>query len=181
MLFRSILNYERALLLDPADQDIRFNLQMARQKSVDKIEPVGHFFLREWFESIQNIGSVNSWATTGVVCFILFIGCLILFFFSKWLRLKKVGFYLGLFFLALVVFSNIFAANQKRELENRANAIVFAPTVTIKSSPDASGNDLFILHEGTKVTIKNKLGDWSEIALEDGNVGWIPTKDVVSI
>ncbi len=177
----AILNYERALLLDPADQDIRFNLQMARQKSVDKIEPVGKFFLGEWFDSLQNIGSINSWATTGIVCFILFIGCLILFFFSKWIRLKKIGFYMGLLFLVVVVFSNIFASNQKNELVNRKSAIIFAPTVTIKSSPDASGNDLFILHEGTKVNVKNKLGEWSEIAMEDGSVGWIPNKDFVII
>jgi SH3-like domain-containing protein len=61
---------------------------------------------------------------------------------------------------------------------NRKQAIVFAPTVTIKSSPDASGTDLFILHEGTKVSIKSKLGEWSEIEVEDGNVGWIPSKDI---
>lgn len=74
--------------------------------------------------------------------------------------------------------TNIFAANQKAELVNRSYAIVFAPTVTVKSSPDASGTDLFVLHEGTRVSVKSKLGDWSEIALEDGNVGWMPTKDI---
>ena len=174
----AILNYERALLLDPGDGDIRFNLQLARQKSVDKIEPVGDFFLTRWFKKVQNVGSADSWAQVGIVCFILFIGCLILFFFSKWIHLKKIGFYVGLLLLVLVVFANIFASNQKEELVNRKNAIVFAPTVTIKSSPDASGTDLFILHEGTKVSIKSKLGDWSEIEMEDGNVGWIPSKDI---
>lgn len=174
----AILNYERALLLDPGDGDIRFNLQLARQKSVDKIEPVGDFFLYRWFDKVQNIGAADSWARTGIFCFILFIGCLLLFFFSKWIHLKKIGFYLGLFFLVLVLFSNLFAANQKRELANRSGAIVFAPTVTVKSSPDASGTDLFVLHEGTKVSVKSTLGEWSEIELEDGNVGWMPTKDI---
>lgn len=177
----AILNYERALLLDPGDSDIRFNLQLARQKSVDKIESVGEFFLSRWIENIQNLGAADSWAKTGIVCFILFIGCLILFFFSKWIHLKKIGFYLGLLFLVLVVTANIFAGNQKDELENRTTAIVVAPTVTVKSSPDASGTDLFILHEGTKVSIKSKLGDWNEIEMEDGNVGWMPSKDVETI
>ena len=164
----AILNYERALLLEPGDGDIRFNLQLARQKSVDKIEPVGDFFLHRWFDKVQNIGGCRiRWAQTGIVCFILFIGCLILFFFSKWIHLKKIGFYLGLVFLVLVIFANIFAGNQKDELVNRKSAIVFAPTVTVKSSPDASGTDLFILHEGTKVSVKSKLGDWNEIEMED--------------
>lgn len=177
----AILNYERAQLLEPGDGDIRFNLQLARQKSVDKIEPVGNFFLTEWFQSIQNMGSADAWAKTGIISFILFIGCLILFFFSKWIHLKKIGFYVGILLLVLVIFSNIFAGNQKDELVNRKGAIVFAPTVTVKSSPDASGNDLFILHEGTKVSIKSKLGDWSEIEMEDGNVGWMPSKDITII
>lgn len=177
----AILNYERALALDPGDSDVRFNLQMARQKTVDKIEPVDGFFLSRWFDSIQNMGAADSWAKTGIVCFILFIGCLILFFFSKQIRLKKVGFYLGVLLLLCVIISNIFARNQKNELVNRTHAIVFAPTVTVKSSPDASGTDLFILHEGTKVSVKSTLGEWSEIALEDGNVGWMPTKDIETI
>lgn len=177
----AILNYERALVLDPSDADARFNLQMARQKSIDKIEPIENFFLTDWFNAIQNNAAADSWARMGIVCFILFIGCLILFFFSRWIRLKKAGFYLGLVFLVLVIFSNIFAKHQKDELVNRTHAIVFAPTVTVKSSPDASGTDLFILHEGTKVSVKSTLGEWSEIVLEDGNVGWMPSKDIEKI
>ena len=106
---------------------------------------------------------------------------MILFFFSRQIRLKKVGFYIGVLLLLCVIMTNIFAANQKSELVNRTHAIVFAPTVTVKSSPDASGTDLFVLHEGTKVSVRSTLGDWSEIALEDGNVGWMPTKDIETI
>lgn len=174
----AILSYERALLLDPGDGDIRFNLQMARQKAVDKIESVGEFFLYRWFGQIQNLGASDLWAKAGIVCFFLFIACLALFLFSKWMRLKKISFYVGLFCLLLVVLFNFFAHNQKNELVNRQNAIVFAPTVTVKSSPDISGTDLFILHEGTKVSIKSTLGEWNEIEMEDGNVGWMPSKDI---
>jgi hypothetical protein len=174
----AILYYERALLMDPGDADIRFNLEMARQKTSDNIERLGDFFLAEWFDSIQNKGAADSWAKLGIICFLLFIVCLLLFFFSRWRFMRKAGFYLGLLFLILVVFANIFAGNQKNELINHTHAIVFAPTVTVKSSPNQSGTDLFILHEGTKVFIKSVLGEWNEIELEDGNVGWLPTKDV---
>jgi len=174
----AILNYERALLLDPGDGDIRFNLQLAKQRAVDKIEPVGEFFLKRWYHSVQALGATDSWAKLGIFSFLLFIGCLLLFFFSRWVRMKKAGFYLGIVFLVIVIFSNIFARNQKNELINRTEAIVFSPTVTVKSSPDASGTDLFILHEGTKVSIKSTLGEWNEIESEDGNVGWMPKKDI---
>ncbi|GHU76209.1 hypothetical protein FACS189414_1750 [Bacteroidia bacterium] len=174
----AILFYERALLIDPGDADIRFNLEMAKQKTVDKIEPIGSFFLVKWFDGIQNMGSSNSWTKVGIVSFLLLIGCLLLFFFSRWIRIKKVGFYLGILLLVIIIFSNIFARNQKNELLNHSYAIVFSPTVTVKSSPNQSGTDLFILHEGAKVAIKSTLGEWKEIELEDGNVGWMPAKDI---
>lgn len=177
----AVLNYERALLLDPGDTDIRFNLQMAKQKTVDKIEPLDEFFLIKWFDSAQNMAAPDSWAKLALVSYILLIGCLVLFFFSRRIHLKKLGFYASVILLFIVIFANIFASNQKKELVNRNSAIVFVPTVTVKSSPNQSGNDLFILHEGTKVFIKSTLGDWSEIMLEDGNVGWMPSDKIEKI
>jgi tetratricopeptide (TPR) repeat protein len=177
----AILNYERALLINPGDKDLRHNLTVAKLRTTDKIEPVGEFFLIEWFRSVQNMFSVDTWATIGLACFALFVGCLALYFFSKRMALKKIGFYAGMILLALVIAANVFARNQKHALQNRSGAIVFAPTVTIKSSPDNSGMDLFVLHEGTKVFIKSAVGEWNEIELEDGNVGWIRQKDLEKI
>ena len=177
----AILNYERALLLNPGDSDTRFNLQVARQKTVDKIEPIGEFFLTRWIGTVEDVYSADGWAKWGVASFLLFIGCLVLFFFSKWIRLKKIGFFAGICFLLISLVANLFADSQQDKLLHRADAIVFASTVTVKSSPDASGTDLFILHGGTKVTIKSTLGEWSEIQLEDGNVGWMPSKEIQQI
>jgi tetratricopeptide (TPR) repeat protein len=177
----AVLNYERALLIKPGDGDIRFNLEMAKQRTVDKIEPKNEFFLTEWFRSVQNVIGVDLWATVGIFCFVMFIVCLVLFFFSKWMRLRKIGFYFGILLFIAVIFANVFAYNQKKELIDRRGAIVFTPTVTVKSSPDNSGTDLFVIHEGTKVFIKSSIGDWNEISLEDGSVGWIQKKDIVVI
>ena len=177
----AILNYERALLLNPGDSDTRFNLQVARQKTVDKIEPIGEIFSTRWIGTVEDVYSADGWAKWGVASFLLFIGCLVLFFFSKWIRLKKIGFFAGICFLLISLVANLFADSQQDKLLHRADAIVFASTVTVKSSPDASGTDLFILHEGTKVTIKSTLGEWSEIQLEDGNVGWMPSKEIQQI
>ena len=168
-------------LLNPGDSDTRFNLQVARQKTVDKIEPIGEFFLTRWIGTVEDVYSADGWAKWGVASFLLFIGCLVLFFFSKWIRLKKIGFFAGICFLLISLVANLFADSQQDKLLHRADAIVFASTVTVKSSPDASGTDLFILHEGTKVTIKSTLGEWSEIQLEDGNVGWMPSKEIQQI
>ncbi|OAV73440.1 putative O-linked N-acetylglucosamine transferase, SPINDLY family [Bacteroidales bacterium Barb6] len=174
----AILNYERSLLLDPGDANTRFNLQLARLRTADRIEPAGDFLPVKWFLSLQNACKTDSWAKAGIAAFLLFIGSLTLFAFARRIRLKKAGFYAALFFLAATLLANLFARNQKNELLNRTHAIVFSPTVTVKSSPDASGTDLFILHEGTKVSVKSTLKEWNEIELEDGNTGWMPRKDI---
>ena len=174
----AILYYERALLLNPGDKDARFNLEIAKLQTVDRIEPVGKFFLSTWIESLQNIYGTDTWSKIGIASFLLLIGSLVLFFFSRKIILKKTGFYTGIVWVVFIITANSFAYRQKQKLVERNYAIVFAPTITIKSSPDASGNDLFVLHEGTKVLIKSKLGEWSEIQIADGNVGWIKNSDI---
>ena len=176
----AILNYERALLLSPGDGDMRFNLELARLQT-DRIEPLQEFFLKKWVRTVQNLIGVDVWAMIGISCFVLFICCLVLYFFSKWMYLKKAGFYFGILLFIAVILANMFAFNQKEELENRRGAIVFTPTVTAKSSPDNSGTELFLLHEGTKVFIRTTRGEWNEIMLEDGNIGWVNKKDIVVI
>jgi len=174
----AIINYERALLLNPSDKDALFNLEIAKLQTIDKIDPLDKFFLSEWIESLQNIFGTDTWSKIGIITFLLLIASLVLFFFSRKIFLKKAGFYTGIVWLTLCIVANCFAYSQKQKLVNRNYAIVFTPTVTIKSSPDNSGNDLFLLHEGTKVLIKSKLGEWSEIQIASGDIGWIKNSDL---
>ena len=176
---KAILNYERALLLQPGNGDIRANLEIARSKTVDKVEPGPEIFFVSWTKSLINSMSVDSWAVCGVVCFILLIVSLYLFIFSKQIVLKKAGFISGIVFLAVTILANVFANQQKDELTNRNSAIVINPSVTVRSTPSESGTSLFILHEGHKVGVKDgSMKDWKEIRLEDGKVGWVPASAI---
>lgn len=172
---RAILNYERALLLDPGNDDVRFNLEMAQARIADKIEPLGTFFLDQWFTTLRNLFSSNVWAVIAVVAFLIFLAGVVVYFFVDRVVWRKIGFFAGLLALLITIGANRFAAVQKQQLTQRESAIVFAPTIIAKSSPSESGTDLFVLHEGTKVYIVDRVGEWSEIRLEDGNRGWIPT------
>lgn len=176
---RAILNYERALLLQPGNGDIRANLEIARSKTVDKVEPVPEIFFVSWTKSLINSMSVDSWAVCGIVCFLLLIISLYFFIFSKQTGLKKAGFICGILFLVVTIVANVFAGQQKDELVNRNSAIVINPSVTVRSTPSESGTSLFILHEGHKVDVKDStMKDWKEIRLEDGKVGWVPASAI---
>ena len=176
---QAVLNYERALLLSPGDRDIRFNLQIARSKTFDKIVPESEMFFVTWYRAMVNMMSVDGWARTALFAMGLTIILLLVYLFADRLWLRKAGFFGGVALLILFVMSNLFAWQQKQDLINRKGAIIFAPSVTVKSTPAANGTDLFILHEGTKVVIiDGSMKDWKEIRLADGKEGWIESKKI---
>lgn len=173
---KAILNYEKALLLNPGDGDIRFNLEMAQSKTVDKVVPISEMFFVTWIKSLINTLSEKGWSKVGIISFIIMLVAITMYLFSKRIVWKKVGFIAAIFMLFICVLANVFASTQKTEIQKHESAIIMAPSVTVKSTPNEGGTDLFIIHEGRKVTIKdNTMKDWKEIQLEDGNAGWVPT------
>jgi tetratricopeptide (TPR) repeat protein len=179
---RAVLNYERALLLSPGDRDIRFNLQIAQSKTIDKIVPESEMFFFTWYRTLVNLMSVDGWARTSLVSLALVIILLLVYLFSNHIWLRKIGFFGGIVLLLLFVISNVFAWQQKQNLLFRKGAIVIAPSVTVKSTPANNGTDLFVLHEGTKVMITDSsMKDWKEIRIADGKEGWIESKQLEEI
>ena len=176
---RAVLNYERALLLSPGDRDIRFNLQMARSKTIDKITPESEMFFVTWYRSLVNLTSVDGWARLALVALALAIVLALLYLFSSPIWLRKVGFFGAFGLLLLFIVANFFAYVQKQSFVARSGAIIMSPAVTIKSTPAKQGTDLFILHEGTKVEITDgTMKQWKRIRVADGKEGWLETSQI---
>jgi tetratricopeptide (TPR) repeat protein len=171
----SLLFYERALLLDPADEDSRYNLQIARRLVVDKFVEIPELFFVSWFNFVSLVLSTNVWAITSIVCFIVFLVLGSIYIYSSRYRLKVIGFWLAILMLLMSIAALSFSLRNRSLVINNQDAIIFSPVVNGKSSPDNSGTDLFVLHEGTKVTVEDEVGNWYEIRLSDGNKGWVPS------
>ena len=178
----SILWFERAYLLNPGDEDVCTNLEMARSKTIDKIVSRHEFILISIFRSLVNAMSLRLWAVTALT---LFVACLLsfcLYFFTDRMFLRKLGFFMAVFFFILTIGANVCAFQQRQFSINRNTAIIMSPSVTVKSTPSDSGNDLFVIHEGTRIEITdNSLKDWCEIRIVDGKVGWIRKKNFTVI
>lgn len=176
---KSILNYERALLLDPNDSDIRFNLELAQSKIVDKVSEGYTIFFMQWLYAVVNSLGVGVWSVIGIVSFIVLLAALLLLFFSNSISLRKTGFTLAVLMLIVTLFANLSALHHHYNYTHRTAAIIIAPSVTAKSTPDDSGTTLFVLHEGRKVRIADDtMKNWKEIELEDGTIGWIPSSSL---
>ncbi|MBA4321423.1 MAG: hypothetical protein C0408_01265 [Odoribacter sp.] len=177
----AILFYERALLLKPADEDIQYNLQIARTLVVDKFVEIPELFFIRWYNFLSLTLSTNLWAAISIISFILFLGALSIYIYSSRYKYKVTGFWFAIFILFLCVASVSFSIRNKNLIYNNSEAIIFSPVISGKSSPDNSGTDLFVLHEGTKVTIEDEVGEWYEIRLSDGNKGWVPANSLDKI
>ncbi len=179
---KAILNYERALLLSPGDDDIRFNLQMARSKTIDKITPQSEMFFVTWYHSLVNLMSVDAWARTALFTLAIAIVLVLLYLFSDRMWLRKLGFFGALALVIVFLLSNLFAFQQKHKLTHRTGAIVITSAAAVKSTPSKNGTDLFILHEGTCVTMTDQsMREWKEIRMADGRKGWIETRQIETI
>jgi tetratricopeptide (TPR) repeat protein len=176
---QAVLNYERALLLSPGDEDIRFNLQMARARTIDKITPESEMFFVTWYRSLVNLMSVDGWARTALCSLVLLVLLALIYLFADRVWLRKVGFFGGVFFVVLFLLGNLFAWQQRRLLVQRTGAIIIRSAVPVKSTPSKHGTDLFILHEGTKVNITDSsMKGWREIRVADGKQGWLETSQI---
>lgn len=172
---KAIVNYNRAQRLAPYDKDIEYNLAVANSYVKDRIEVVPEFFLNNWARQARMSLSSNMWAVISLIMLAVALVFALLYFLSQKKGVRKAGFFTAIVFALFFVMSLSFSVTAKNRQVNAAEAIVTASAVSVKSSPDSSSKDLFIIHEGTKVEVLNRFNSWTEVQIADGNKGWLTT------
>ena len=176
---KAILNYERALRLDPSYSDARYNLEFTGNFVQDKIEPVPEFILKSVARKVCYVMGSNAWAVIFLVLLAAALMMGLLFLLGSSVGKRRAGFYCGIVLLLLSAGALSFSAWQKSDSMKTDTAIVMSPVSSVKSSPSSgSSKDLFVIHEGTKVTILDEVGSWKNISLADGRQGWLPAADL---
>lgn len=176
---KAILNYERALRLDPSYSDARYNLEFTSNFVQDKIEPVPEFILKSVARKVCYVMGSNAWAVIFLVLLAAALMMGLLFLLGSSVGKRRAGFYCGIVLLLLSAGALSFSIWQKSDSVKTDTAIVMSPVSSVKSSPSSgSSKDLFVIHEGTKVTILDEVGSWKNIALADGRQGWITSNEL---
>ncbi|MFA6727181.1 MAG: tetratricopeptide repeat protein [Prevotella sp.] len=179
---QAVLAYERAHLIQPGDKDIRFNLDFARSKTIDKITPQGEVFFVSWYKELVNFTSVDRWAHIAIGALCLALILVLAYLFGKNLILRKVGFFGACVSVVVFLLCNLFAFQQKSDLMHRTGAIVISPSISVKKTPAKNGVEAFVIHEGTRVEITDKtMEQWRGIKLADGREGWLRTNQIEGI
>ncbi|MVN22635.1 tetratricopeptide repeat protein [Mucilaginibacter sp. HMF7410] len=177
----AILYYEKARKLAPNDKDININIQFANLKIADKIEPQPDFFVARWWHNFILVLPAN---ILSIISDLLFLGgflLLIAYLFAGSLILKKASFFTGIVAILFGIITIFMANRQINYFNSHHQAIIFSNSVIVKGSPDVNAKPLFVMHEGTKVDVNQKNGNWIEIELPNGNSGWITVDNVKDI
>ncbi|MCT4616483.1 MAG: tetratricopeptide repeat protein [Marinifilaceae bacterium] len=177
-LSRAILNYERAKLLSPSDQDIDYNLNLANSQTLDKLEQVPEFIAYTWVNKISRSKNSDFWSYLSITVFILALISMSFYMFASSVAKRKLGFVVAILLIVSSIIFYVFASKSADSILNRDKAIIINSSVTVKGQPDNSGTDLFLLHEGTKVKLIDSLDNWRRIQMSDGNDGWVLDTDI---
>ena len=178
-LAHAILNYERALKLDPSYADARHNLAFAQTQLQDKIEAVPELFLSVWGRKLCWLLPSDTWAALFLVLLAAALACALLFLLGRRVAARKTGFIAGIVALVLALLCVSFAFWQRSDYRKADSAIVTRAVTTVQSAPGRdSAKDLFVLHEGTRVRLLDSVGSWRNIELADGRQGWLPEDDL---
>lgn len=178
---KAILYYNKALRIAPSQEDIRHNLAIAEAQTKDRIVAIPEFFINRWLRTLRNTISCGTWSILSLLFFGVLLSFTLLFLLASRIRWRKVGFYGALFSLVMFVAVTLFAISSRNDILQHEEAIVMGSAVSIKSSPDRSATDLFVLHEGTKVRIIAEVDEWREIVIADGKKGWVEVKNIEQI
>ncbi len=174
----SIYYYEKALLLDPSDSEIINNLAYAQNMRLDAIEEVPKTELSQIYNSVVNLFSFDQWAYIAVALIFLFVLAYLAYFFLRYANQKRMAFITSIFSLALAVVCVLMAYLQYQGFKKDNPAIVFSKEVQVSSEPNYNSENVFTLHEGTKVNVMDHLDDWSKIRIADGQTGWLLTDNI---
>ena len=177
----SIYYYEKALLLDPNDKEIRNNLNYAQQMTIDDIQPLPQTALTRITSRVMNIMTFDQWAYASIIFMVLFVLFYLAFYFFRFPDRKRLAFIGSMVFLFLTAASATLAALQFRDYRDTRPAIIFARETPVKEEPNNRSTTLFSLHEGSKVFVEETLEDWNKIRLADGKNGWIPASDLKAL
>jgi tetratricopeptide (TPR) repeat protein len=177
----AILNYERAKKMSPNDEDINYNLDLARRQIVDNIVTLPEPGFLGWGRQLISQLTANEWGVLSIITFFIFLILFGLFLFSRTIQLKRVSFWLAALAFICSSITFTFGSSLRNRLLHHNSAVITERSLRVKGSPSETGTELFIIHEGLTVQLTDKLGDWVEIRLPDGNKGWVKESTLIRI
>lgn len=190
-LGNAVLYYERALVLNPSNEDAEINLEFVNSKIQTRLSEEKSFVVHVIDTFIESLTS-NEWATIASITFVLLIAGILLYVFSSVVTLRKVGFFGGGVMLVVSIVSLMSAFTVKSRVEAHDKAVVLSPSVTLSTVPripKGKAEEAFILTAGNKVTVVDSVENingekaemWYEVKADDTHRAWLKKEHIERI
>ena len=174
----SIYFYEKALQFDANNKEALSNLSFAQQMTIDDIDVVPNSSIKNILNGLVSVMNSDGWGVLIVVLIWLTILFLLVYFFSRYTKTKRVSFVLSFTLSSLILLSFVMGFYAKSLENNNIYAIVFDEEVQVKEEPNLRSSLRFKLHEGTKILLLETLGEWNKIRLTNGQSGWLQSESI---
>jgi tetratricopeptide (TPR) repeat protein len=174
----TVYYYEKALLLNPTDTDIKNNIGFAKNMTVDAIDTIPQVGFSKLINAVTKTLSADGWAILAIFFTVCFVVLILVYYFSIATTPKRIAFLASMLSLFGLGIALIFAFSRYNLDTSNNPAIVFAQETQVKTEPNLRSEEAFKLHEGTKVNVIDTIGNWKEIKLTDGKTGWISAEDI---
>ncbi|AZJ32813.1 SH3 domain-containing protein [Tenacibaculum sp. Mcav3-52] len=172
----TIYNYEKALQLNPLNEDAKNNLVIAKRLTLDRVEALPKSVFQKLNENYLQKFTYNTWAVITVVFSFMASILFLLFYFSYTPSKKRTYFTTSIISFLFLTSSLAITYIQYNQAQNNIEAIIYSEEVSVKNEPTNNSNEIFTLHEGTKVNILDSVDNWKKLKLTDGKIGWVKTK-----
>ncbi len=173
----AIYYFEKAKKLDPGNEDCSYNLELVNSKIADNIEALPEIALKKWWQNLLFFFNEKEWMLVNVITFSFFLASLALFFLIQSATFRQWFMGVVVTLMVISILSGFVGYRSFKNKNTHDTAIIFTPTVNIKSAPDEKSNTIFILHKGSKVKLLEQNSNWQKVKISDGNVGWIQIED----
>lgn len=186
---RAILNYERALRLDPTMAEAKANLDFVNSQIIDRPGEKGTF-IGNAADSAASSARANTWAILAFAFFAFAAAGVMLYFFSASVTLRKIGFFGALLMLTGSIITLWLAIRGARIATATDQAIITAQSTILSTSPRRPATrteEAMLLHEGTKVEILDSVRNssdstlWLDVRVDNTHRAWIDAADVERI
>lgn len=177
----AILNYHKALKINPQHSNAKDNLQI----SLDKVGIYEHanneMFYTTWFKTLVSGKSANEWGHLAFICWAVFLLVGVAYLLTHTPKIKKITFFTAFPFLIFALILNIFAYNSKQDFYNTLHLVVMKSTPLYESATTAS-KQIGEATPGMLLKLNNTLEDqWYNVSTSDGRQAWCENINVEKV